>query len=65
MVERVLGSDVTAGFELDQGARLFRARSDDAARAMILEAACDEPDAVRKQGGGQCVAAVAAVAPAC
>ena len=50
---------VSAGLELDQRIRLFRAGAPDAARAMVFEAARQRKGAIGQQGGGQCVAGVA------
>ena len=43
--------------ELDEGVGVFGAGGDDAARAVVLEAAADEGDAVGEEGGGDGVAA--------
>ena len=43
----------------DQGVGLFRAGADDASAAVVLEAASDDPHAVREQGGSERIAPVA------
>src|SRR5947207_807933 len=53
--------DRRAGFELNQRRRLLRPSRDDAARAMVLEAARDEPDAIGQQGGSERVAGMALI----
>ena len=57
MLGSVRGSDA----DLDQGVGLLGAGGDDAARAVVLEAAPDQVDAVGQQRRGQGVAAVALV----
>src|SRR5262249_26783691 len=58
-----IGIAVGTGAELDDGARLLRARGHDATRAVVLEAAADQRDAVREQRRGERVARVALIAP--
>ena len=55
---------VGALLELHQCIRLLVARGKHAARAVILEAACDEVDAIGEQGGSEGVACVALQLPA-
>src|SRR5260370_20224608 len=45
-----VGSGRAAGFELNEGSGLLRPGRDDAARAVVLEAARDQPDAIGEQG---------------
>ena len=66
VIERDLGRPAVrfgsaAGFELDQRRRLLRPGRDDAARAVVLETARDEADAVGEQGRGQRIAGMALV----
>ena len=60
----LIGIGPRAGAELDQGVGLVGAVADDAARAMVLEAAPDHSDAVGKKRGGQRIAGVGAEATA-
>jgi hypothetical protein len=53
-----------AGAEADEGVRLLDAGGEDAAGAMVLEAAADEGDAVGEQRGGEGVAGEAGQAAA-
>ena len=48
-----------AGPQFDQGVRLFRAGTQDAARPVILERSSDQPHPVRQQCGGQRIAGMA------
>ena len=56
-----IGLGARAARELDQRIRLVGAGGDDAARAVILEAAADQMHAVGQQGGSQRVARMALV----
>ena len=52
-----VGEGAGAVAELDEGVGVFGAGGDDAAGAVVLEAAADEGDAVGEEGGGDGVAA--------
>ena len=61
---RQVGLGVGAGFQLHQGVGLLDAGGEDAARAVILEAAADHGDVVGEQRRGQGVPRMALVAAA-
>ena len=56
-----VGQGVGAGLHLDDGVGLLRSRREDAARAVVLEAAPDHRDPVGNQRRGQGVTGIAAV----
>ncbi len=57
-----VGFAMGTGFELDEGRRLLCAGREDAARAVVFEAARDEAHAVGEQCRGQRIAGMALIA---